>query len=181
MPAKISRSHKTTAFFSIGFFILIIIVILFIYNPLIENTMKKRGRFLMSARAFVRHTSEINVTDNLEEENRLLRNELKKYSGISEEKISSSILKSLLKASNKSGVEFISIDPLDIREKNGFKYMKLNVMTKSGFHEIARFLSEVRRLKGLFLVDNVELEAKDVTSNEIASKIEISVYILQSE
>ena len=177
MPIRITRSQKISILYSLGLIILFIIVILLIYNPLINNTIKKRRRLLMSELTFRKHTTEIDEIKRIEEENIVFQEELEKFTGIYKEKMTSSILNSLLKASNRSGVEFISIEPLDIREKNGFQYLKLQVKTKSGFHEMGRFLSEIRILKGLFFVDNIELENTDKTSNVISSKLEISVYI----
>jgi len=181
MKIKISRSKKSIIFYSIGLIILFVIVVLFVYDPLINNTIKKRGRLMMSERTLRRYTSEIDAVKNIEEENNTLQKELSKYTGIKEEKMTSFIFNSLLKASNRSGVEFISIDPLDIREKDGFKYLKLEAKTKSGFHELGKFISEIRRLNGLFFVDNIEIENKDKMSDVITSKLEISVYILSEE
>ena len=177
MNAKVSRPLKLTILYSIAVIMLLVIVALFIYTPLIKNTIKKRRKLMTSEETYIKHTSEIDETKSMEEENVALQEELEKYAGIKEEKMSSFILNSLLKASNKSGVEFISIDPLDIREKQGFKYLKLEAKTKSGFHEIGRFISEVRRLDGLFFVENIELENKDKIGDIIISKLEIFVYL----
>jgi len=127
------------------------------------------------------HTSEIDKIQDIEEENNTLQKEIKKYTAIKQEKVTSFILNSLLKASNKSGVEFISIEPLEVGNKRGFKYMKLEAKTKSGFHELARFISEIRRLKGLFFVNNIELENANNTGDVVTSKLEISVYIPSEE
>ncbi len=181
MKIKVTRSQKTIAFYSITILLLFVIVVLFIYTPLINNTIKKRRRLIMSEKTFKRHTSEIDEIKIIEEECEALQKELKKYTGIKKGKITSFILNSLLKASTKSGVEFISIEPLDIRDKNGFKYLKLQAKTKSGFHELGRFISEIRRLNGLFFVDNIEMENKDKMSAIITTKLEISVYIPTEE
>ena len=181
MKIKITRSHKTVALYSIGLIILFVVVIAFIYNPLINNTIKKRKRLMMSEITVRRHTSEIDEIKYFEEENNALQIELKKYAGIKKEKIASFILNSLLSAANKSGVEFISIEPLDIRDKNGYKYLKIEASTKSGFHEIGRFISEVRRLDGLFFVDEIEIVSKDDMGDIITLNLEISVYIYIEE
>ena len=132
----------------------------------------------MRERTYAKHSSEVDASLIIETENETLEKELRKFTGIRKEKVTSSILNSLIKASNKSGVDFISVDPLDVRDKNGFKYIKLQVMCKSGFHEMGSFLSEIRKLNGLFFVDDIEMRCEDLTSNEITSVIEMSVYVL---
>lgn len=181
MKININRSQRTIILYSIGIIILSLIFILFMFNPLIKNTMRKRKRLTTKVRTLERQTAEINEIKRIAAECDILKKEIEEYPLIKEEKISSFILNSLLKASNKSGVEFISIEPLIVRDKDIFKYLKLEAKIKSGFHELGKFISEIRRLNGLFFVDNIEIGNRDKISGIITSNLEISVYILIEE
>lgn len=181
MPLKISSSQRINALVFITFLALLFPLILFVYNPLAYKVLRNRRHLQIEKRRLDSYRLEVSEAKQIAQENEILEKELKKYSGVKIEKVTSSILKSLLKASKRSNVEFISIDPIDVLDKNDFKYIKLQVQAKSGFHEIGYFFSEIRRLNGLFFIDNIELSCKDRTSNEIISKMEMSVYFPTSK
>jgi Tfp pilus assembly protein PilO len=174
MKLTFTRSRKTIFFYSLCLIVFLVLMVHFVYIPLVNNLIKKRARFMLSSSTLQKRTSEIEEIERMKQENTLLKKELEKYSGVKQEKITSFILKSLLQAASSSGVEFISIDPIDIRDRNGFKYLKLEAKTKSGFHQLARFISEVRRLTGLFFVDSIETETE---GSHLISEIMVSVYI----
>jgi len=181
MKFRFSRFSKTTVLYVLAVIIILSLLTVLVYVPLIKSASRKRIKLVKSENIYKKHTSEINAVTNINEENEFLKKTLKKYGSIKIEKITSYILNSLLKASKKSGVEFISIEPVDIRDKNGFKYLKLEAKTRSGFHELGLFLSEIRRIDGLFFVDNIEIENKENVGAVITSKIVISVYITVQE
>jgi len=177
MKFRFTRSKKAIVFYVLGVIIILSLLTVLVYVPFIKSASKKRKKLVKSEGIYREHSSEINAVTNIDKENEFLKKTLKKYSSIKVEKVTSYILNSLLKASKKSGVEFISIEPVDMRDKNGFKYLKLKARTRSGFHELGLFLSEIRRIDGLFFVDNIEIENKENVGAVITSKIAISVYI----
>jgi Tfp pilus assembly protein PilO len=187
MKKEMTKKDQILIAGSIGVFIVVVLLFVFVFQPLIANILEYNKQERKMDEQLAKVDSMSADKEKLSADIETIRKKIAYYEKkLPQETDIPEVLEELIKIGEKSNVTFVMIEPKEtekisvgVAQDKSYLQIPIEIKLNAGYHEFARFINGVENFERFMKVDDISIVSKTGTDKLHDASLIVSAYAIE--